>query len=78
MLQVPENAMLNTSLAVYGTYVGMECLQGYYTKNHTQPYVIHCMQGEQWSRTLPPCSRKSLLRQDMLSCVTGTSNVTEY
>ena len=60
-LKVPENAILNTSLAVYDTYVGIECLPGYYATNHTHPYAVHCMQGEQWSATLRPCNRKSYM-----------------
>ena len=66
-LTVPEHAEFNTTLAVYGTYLGMQCLFGYYMVNHTVPYVIQCLEGRLWSSELPACERKL--------CVKARTNV---
>ncbi len=63
-LLVPEHAELNTTLAVYGTYVGMQCRLGYYMVNYSMPHVIQCLEGKLWSAELPACKRKLCFRMN--------------
>ena len=53
---VPEvlNAQVNGTLAIYGTYIGYECLFGFLFPNNLTELVIQCLDTGLWNIPDPP------------------------
>ena len=65
---IPEHGNVNSSIAVFDTYVKVWCEPGHAFSDYTTSTVIVCQDNGNWSEVVEDCSRE-------YPCGTGTFSV---
>ena len=70
-----HNGIANTSLALYGTFVGYNCSYGYEFPDHSTNKTIQCTDHGNWSATVEDCRGKYSFKNNYTDDILGINSI---